>query len=304
MQDPPTGVAAVHEAARPSRLLPVIRTSLYIELPPAAKVGTTTHLPHAGVVVDLASWRRDRADASGLAAEVAAAATAVFPRPLLAELSDLDPGAYEAMREQAATGRDEFMEQVLGGVLDELALLDEVSARTGATNIHIVAPFLRAPGDLAVIRRALETASPAKGLSVRHTLVFAEVRGPSALRAIAAAGPAPDGIILRAGRFYKALVQHGLEGPPAAAGRAPDELAGFRPGDFARALLDATRALERAGGTVLVRLEDESDLDTLPFYLGMGVDGFIAPLQGAEACARDLHTLETGQAVADRRPGD
>jgi hypothetical protein len=125
------------------------------------------------------------------------------------------------------------------------------------------------------------------------------VRTPSALRALAVGASAPDGIILRAGRFYKALVQHGLEGAPPNAG-AKDDTAGFRPGEFARALLEATRALERAGVTVYVRLEDESELDTVAFYLGMGVDGFIAPLHGAEACARELHAVEAAGAPGAR----
>jgi hypothetical protein len=286
--------------ARPSRLLPVIQTSLYVELPVASDTATTAHIPHAGIVVDLAQWRRGRKDGAALAAEIAAAATAVFPRPVLVELTDLDPGRYEAMREQAAAGGDDFLEHVMGGVLDELALLDEVSARTGATNIHVVAPFIKAPGDLALVRRAIDGTASARAQPPRHTLVFAEVRAPSALRAVAALGPAPDGIILRAGRFYKSLVQHGQEGAPAPSPRGGDELAGFRPGEFARALLEVTRSLERAGATVLVKLEDEADLDTLPFYLGMGVDGFIAPLQGAEACARELHALERQQGAGSR----
>ncbi len=284
--------------ARPSRLLPVIRTSLFVELPVATDAGSTGHIPHAGVVVDLAAWRRGRTDRGAVVAELAAAATTVFPRPLLVELSDLGPGTYEAMREQAGSGGDDFLEHVLGGALDEFALLDEVSARTGATNIHVVVPFIKAPGDLAVVRRALESAAGGRATDARHTLVFAEVRGPSALRALGAAGPSPDGVILRASRFYKALVQQGQD-----AGQSPrgqEETPGFLPGEFARALLEVKRDLERAGATVLVKLEDEQDLDTLPFYLGIGVDGFIAPLHGAEACATELHALERAGAKGTR----
>jgi len=297
-QDPPA--AAAREAARPARLLPVIRTSLFVELPAPADTATAAHIPHAGVVVDLAAWMRAHGQRSPLVASLAAAATAVFPRPLLAELTDLDPGQYEAMREQAATGSDDFLEHVLGGVLDELALLGEVSARTGATNIHVVVPFVKAPEDLAAVRRAIAAAATSQPAGARHTLVFAEVRGPSALRAVGASSQAPDGIILRAGRFYKALLQQGQEAAPAPGGGSPDDPAGFRPGEFARALMEVTRDLERAGATVLVKLEDEGDLDTLPFYVGLGVDGFIAPLIGAEACARALHEVEAGARPSGR----
>ncbi len=296
----PARETRARDAAPPkAKLLPVLRASLFVELPAGSRAADARHIPHAGIVLDLAKWSRGSdgrgALAASLAASLAGAAVEVFPRAVLVELSDLDPDAYEAMRELTeAAASPAQLERVMGAAMEELRLVASAAASVGATNIHIIAPFVKAAPDANALRIAMRAAGLSGGHSP-HTLAFSELRNPSGLLYNVEFAEEQDGIIVRADRFYKALMREGAGAPGVA------DQAGTPPPSFVRALLQLTRAFERAGGTVLVLLESDGDFNTLWFYRELGVDGFIVRLEDAGACAAMLHDLETREPRGAKR---
>jgi hypothetical protein len=234
-----------------------------------------------------------------------AAAQAVFPRPLLVELGDLDPGRYEALTERTATLREfpeALMRELLGASVTDLSLIREVVDSIGATNIHVIAPFVRTAQDTRVVRAALELVGLTPEAGGPHTFVFSELRNPSELFYDPQFVEEQDGIILRAGRFYKAMLRQGA-GLPTATGAADAASNPAPSAAFVQALLRVTRAFERSGGTILAEVESAADLDELWFYLELGVDGFVARLEDAEACARALSELERKRESTGGRRG-
>ena len=282
------------------RLLPVIATSLFVELPPGARAGEAAHIPHAGLTIDFAKWAPTATERAWLAAQLADAAASVFPRPVLVELSDMPPVSYEALRERTGAPSplaDSELRALLGPTIEELEVVAKACAQEGATNLHVVAPFLKSSEDAAVLRRAFE----AVGLGSEGapgTLLFAELRNPSTLLYNVEVAEGRDGILLRASRFYNALLRGEHPAPRAGPGgeaALPAEPAFQGSEPLAQALFEVTHAFERAGGTVLVLLDEPSDFETIWFYRELGVDGFIARLADAEACARRLSELERKQ---------
>jgi hypothetical protein len=300
---PPRPVGPARESRPPQaarskgKLLPVLRASLFVELPPGARAADAQHIPHAGLVLDLAKWGRASKDRGALASAIAGAAVDVFPRPVLVELTDLDPDIYEAMRELTeAAASPAQLERVMGPALEELHLVASAASSVGATNVHIIAPFVKGAPDAKALRTAMQAAG-LSGAHLPHTLAFSELRNPSSLLYNVEFAEEQDGIIVRADRFYKALMHEGTGRPGGA------EPTGTPPPSFVRALLQLTRAFERAGGTVLVLLESDGDFNTLWFYRELGVEGFIVRLEDAEACAKMLYELESGEAHGARKRG-
>ncbi len=293
----PPSAKALARPGGPARLLPVIETSLYVELPPGARAEEAAHIPHAGLTLDLGKWARAPTERAWVPAQLADAASAVFPRPILVELTDLPPAAYESMRERTV-GRADLSEgdlrAVLGAAFAELEVVAKAGAQAGATNLHVIAPFIKSTHDARVLRRALGAVG-LDGEGAPRTLLFSELRNPSTLLYNDEFAGDQDGIIVRASRFYKALLREGGEpqrGGGEVEGGAPLEPSAPLSETFVHALFEVTRAFERAGGTVLVLLEAPSDFETVWFYRELGVDGFIARLEDAEACARLLGDLE------------
>ena len=283
---------------RVPRLLPVIQSSLFVELPPGAGAEEARHLPHAGLVIDAQKWRAHKAGAAAFAGQLAAAAVAVFPRPVLVEVADVDPSAHEALRETAARGgppSEGVLERLLGAMMEDLRTVAAARGASGATNLHVIAPFVKSEQDASVLDAAMGMAGLGSADAPR-TLAFSELRNPSTLLYNVDAAESQDGIIVRADRFYKALVREGDAQGEAGAPQVPSP-------SFVRALFELTRAFERAGGTVLVLLETEGDLNTIWFYRELGVDGFIARREDAEACARHLFEAERRKPYAAKRRG-
>ncbi len=292
---PPPGTA-VAPPSPARKLLPTIRSSLFVELPPGTHAEEARHIPHAGLVLDLGKWAGAQGDPRALAASIAAAAVAVFPRPVLVELGEVDPSSYEALREATAGGASpplDLLERLLAPTMGELRTLAAAADRSGATNLHVIAPFVKSAADAKVLRAAL-AASGLAGEGRPHTLAFSELRNPSTLLYNVDFADEQDGIIVRADRFYNALLREGEGTKPAqdADARVGGDAGAVPSPSFVRALFELTRAFERAGGTVLVLLEAEGDFNTVWFYRELGVDGFIAKLEDAEACARMLLDLE------------
>jgi hypothetical protein len=297
LAEPPARTPRPKAPARPpAKLLPVIQSSLFIELPPGASADDARHLPHAGLVIDAPKWRGPAPDA--FPAELARAATAVFPRPVLVEVSDIGPGAYEALGESTRRSgalSEGVLERLLSPMMDEMRAVGAARASSGATNLHIVAPFVKSEADSAVLRAAMAFCGLADPSGAR-TLAFLELRNPATLLYNLDAAEDQDGIIVRADRFYKALVREGDGG-------APPDAPGVPSPSYVRALFDLTRAFERAGGTVLVLLETDGDFNTIWFYRELGVDGFIARLEDAEACVHHLLEAERRKPYGPRRRG-
>src|SRR6266545_3386218 len=101
------------------------------------------------------------------------------------------------------------MRELLGAAVADLSLIREVVDSTGATNIHVIAPFVRTAQDTRVVRAALDLVGLTPDKGGPHTLVFSELRSPSALFYDPEFVEEQDGIIVRAGRFYKALLRQG-----------------------------------------------------------------------------------------------
>jgi hypothetical protein len=281
---------------RAAKLLPVIQSSLFVELPPGSTAKDALHIPHAGLVVAAPSWRQPGHSQEAFAAELARAATAVFPRPVLVELSDIDPGAYEALGEATEKGgqlSEGILERLLSPMMDEMRAVAAARSESGATNLHVVAPFVKSGEDSAVLRAAMRHCGLGDQTGPR-TLAFWELRNPSTLLFNLDAAGEQDGIIVRADRFYKALVLEGAVRSDAPNVPSPS---------FVRALLDLTRAFERAGATVLVQIETDGDFNTIWFYRELGVDGFIARLEDAEACVHHLLEAERRKPYGPRRRG-
>lgn len=279
-------------------LLPVIQSTLFVELPPGATAADAAHIPHAGLVIDAMKWTQGQVASGAFARALADAAVAVFPRPVLVEVSDIDPGAHEALREATARGgalSEGVMERLLSPMVDDLRAVAEARAQSGATNLHIIAPFVKSGEDAAVLRFALRVCGLAAAGAPR-TLAFSELRNPATLLYNVDAADEQDGVIVRADRFYKALIREGE-------GKGQGEAPGVPSPSFVRALFELTRAFERAGGTVLVLLEAPGDFSTIWFYRELGVDGFIARLEDAEGCARELLEAERRKPYAARRRG-
>jgi hypothetical protein len=177
--------------------------------------------------------------------------------------------------------------------MDDLRAVAAARAAAGATNIHLIAPFVKSPEDAAALAAAMRYCGLAADDGPR-TLAFSELRNPSALLYTLDAAAEHDGVIVRADRFYRALMREGEAGGAHEGAPSPS---------FVRALFELTRAFERAGGTVLVLLETEGDFNTIWFYRELGVDGFIARLPDAEACVRHLLEAERRKPYSAKHRG-
>jgi hypothetical protein len=262
-------------------------------------------VPYAGLVVGLDAWRQAGTPGEGLREHTAALAAAAFPRPVLVEIADLDPPRYEAFQERGARGGPvdaRELPALLGAALEDLELVRAVAESLGATNLHLIAPFVKSAHDARLLRACLESTGLGGAPGLR-TLVFAELRNPSTLLFNAAFAKAQDGMLVRANRFYKALLREGESGPPPSPGAADTRTEASPTGSasFVQSLVRVTRGFENAGGTVLVLLEDAADLGTLWFYHELGVDGFVTRLKDAEACMHALAELERQPAAPERR---
>lgn len=304
---PPSRPFSPAPRAPTARGVPIIRTPLFLKLPPGAWAKDAAHIPHAGLVVDLGAWRRRGPAKPSTREYLGNLAAAVFPRPVLLELTDLDPSRAEAFHERAARGGAVALEELpalLGEAVADLAAIRGVADDIGSANLHLVVPFLKSTHDARLMRAALEVTGLGASSGLRP-LVFSELRSPSTLLFNAAFADAQDGVLLRAGRFYKALVRE-LDRGAAAPGSAEEPASEATPGgadSFVQTLVRVTRALENAGGSVLVVLDDTADLDTLWFYHELAVDGFIAQLKDAEACTRTLSEREVYGAHGARKRG-